>query len=221
MQFSQILWGILFAILLTASNSAFAFFDATIGRFISRDPIQERGGMNLYGFVKDNAVCEIDKLGLDIVSTPSGVVANKPKDGNYLIYRIRCPKCQYASDIQVKYNEPGMLQAMYNDILNQNPIDFQYYSFNVMKGLAVGDNEQGFGGLDGKPKTNCNGDPVEVDAYMRSRLVGLNTPLIQTWRDYYMPFVLGSPVPAPGQMLGIYEQNTFVIFNCVPCGSGK
>ena len=42
MQFRQLfLWGILFTILLTASNSAFAFFDTTIGRFISRDPVEE------------------------------------------------------------------------------------------------------------------------------------------------------------------------------------
>jgi RHS repeat-associated protein len=34
------------------------------GRFVSRDPIGEDGGLNLYGFVKNNAICKWDSLGL-------------------------------------------------------------------------------------------------------------------------------------------------------------
>ena len=77
--FQKMLWGILFAILLTASHSAFAFFDPTIGRFISRDPIGERGELNNYGFVKNRPIIVIDKLGLEPgygnpVSGPNGPV---------------------------------------------------------------------------------------------------------------------------------------------------
>ena len=62
-QLHQLLWGILFVILLTASHSAVAFFDPTIGTFISRDPIGEDGGQNLYGFVGNDPVGDIDFLG--------------------------------------------------------------------------------------------------------------------------------------------------------------
>lgn len=62
-QLRQLLWGILFTILLTASHSAFAFFDPTVGRWISRDPIGENGGLNLYAQVDNNPVGEIDPLG--------------------------------------------------------------------------------------------------------------------------------------------------------------
>jgi hypothetical protein len=41
-----------------------ASYDPTTGRWCSRDPIQEEGGLNLYGFVSNRAVNEFDRLGL-------------------------------------------------------------------------------------------------------------------------------------------------------------
>lgn len=41
-----------------------AYFDPTIGRWASRDPIEETGGRNLYAFVGNNPVCKFDPLGL-------------------------------------------------------------------------------------------------------------------------------------------------------------
>jgi RHS repeat-associated protein len=38
-------------------------YDAELGRWVSRDPIGERGGMNLYGFVGNDAINRIDVLG--------------------------------------------------------------------------------------------------------------------------------------------------------------
>jgi RHS repeat-associated protein len=40
------------------------------GRWISRDPIEEKGGLNLYGFVKNDGVSEVDVLGLIPVQEP-------------------------------------------------------------------------------------------------------------------------------------------------------
>ncbi|MCL2104324.1 MAG: hypothetical protein FWH21_04620 [Kiritimatiellaeota bacterium] len=51
------------AVLLT-SLYAFAGYDPTEGRWTSRDPIEERGGRTLYGFVGNNSVNQIDFLGL-------------------------------------------------------------------------------------------------------------------------------------------------------------
>lgn len=41
------------------------YYDAKNGRFINRDPIEERGGMNLYGFCGNDGVNRYDYLGLD------------------------------------------------------------------------------------------------------------------------------------------------------------
>jgi uncharacterized protein RhaS with RHS repeats len=41
------------------------------GRFLGRDPIEEEGGMNLYGFVGNDGVGKWDKLGLDTQFYPN------------------------------------------------------------------------------------------------------------------------------------------------------
>jgi|GEM_PF-5211233 len=42
----------------------YRWYSAEWGRFISRDPIEERGGVNLYGFVNNNSIMSADHLGL-------------------------------------------------------------------------------------------------------------------------------------------------------------
>ena len=49
---------------LITTACAQAFFDPHIGRFISRDPIGERGGQNIYSLVANNPVGRTDSLGL-------------------------------------------------------------------------------------------------------------------------------------------------------------
>jgi RHS repeat-associated protein len=60
------------------------FYDPSLQRWLNRDPIQELGGINLYGFVSDDPIGEIDALGLDFapnISPPktwSGPYLNSP-----------------------------------------------------------------------------------------------------------------------------------------------
>jgi RHS repeat-associated protein len=56
--------GLTLTILFTISYSASAFYDPTIGRWISRDPIKEQAGVNLYGFVANTPVNALDVRGL-------------------------------------------------------------------------------------------------------------------------------------------------------------
>jgi RHS repeat-associated protein len=39
------------------------YYSAVLGKWMSRDPIEEKGGINLYGFIANNAVSGIDPLG--------------------------------------------------------------------------------------------------------------------------------------------------------------
>jgi hypothetical protein len=50
--------------LIAFSNFAHAFYDPGQGRWLSRDPIEEAGGVNLYGFAGNNGITRTDKLGL-------------------------------------------------------------------------------------------------------------------------------------------------------------
>ena len=44
----------------------FRYYQPLTGRWLSRDPIGESGGVNLYGFVGNDGVNSIDRLGLNV-----------------------------------------------------------------------------------------------------------------------------------------------------------
>ena len=46
----------------------YRFYDPALGRWINRDPIGEEGGLNLYGFVGNDAIDIIDTLGLTFIA---------------------------------------------------------------------------------------------------------------------------------------------------------
>jgi RHS repeat-associated protein len=45
----------------------FRYYDPVTGRWPSRDPIQERGGLNIYAFVGNDGVNRLDLLGQDVL----------------------------------------------------------------------------------------------------------------------------------------------------------
>jgi RHS repeat-associated protein len=54
-------------------------YDSNTGRWLSRDPIAERGGINLYGYVGENPIDRIDRLGLSftIIFSPGSNDSNE------------------------------------------------------------------------------------------------------------------------------------------------
>ncbi|MBK1881425.1 hypothetical protein JIN85_03295 [Luteolibacter pohnpeiensis] len=58
----------------------YRYYDPVTGRWPSRDPIEERGGVNLYGFVRNDGVNEVDELGLVIQAIQVGDVPGHPPD---------------------------------------------------------------------------------------------------------------------------------------------
>ena len=58
-------------ILLGYTDLAKAFYNPETGSFLNRDPIEERGGENLYGFVKNDGVNAWDYLGMATINAKS------------------------------------------------------------------------------------------------------------------------------------------------------
>jgi RHS repeat-associated protein len=53
----------------------YRFYDPNLQRWLNSDPIGERGGLNLYGFVGNNPINDVDQLGLlDYYNSPGGFV---------------------------------------------------------------------------------------------------------------------------------------------------
>lgn len=50
----------------------YRYYDSSTGRWLNRDPKQERGGLNIVAFLKNSAISTIDYLGLQAVLPPSG-----------------------------------------------------------------------------------------------------------------------------------------------------
>jgi RHS repeat-associated protein len=59
----------------------YRFYDPGAGRWLNRDPIGERGGLNLYGMVGNDAVGRVDVLGLDGID-PILVFDHREADAN-------------------------------------------------------------------------------------------------------------------------------------------
>ena len=74
----------------------YRFYDPVDGRWLNRDPIGERGGVNLYAVCYNSALNSVDDNGLSIVSTGSGLMptlSNNPRnpiadESENLRYRI-------------------------------------------------------------------------------------------------------------------------------------
>jgi uncharacterized protein RhaS with RHS repeats len=59
---------ILLAIIVTVcASNCFAYYQAQQGRWTSRDPIAEQGGINLYAMVQNKPINKVDYLGLETI----------------------------------------------------------------------------------------------------------------------------------------------------------
>jgi RHS repeat-associated protein len=79
------------------------FYMPSLGRWPSRDPIGERGGLNLYGYVLNNPIRWVDPLGLEVFGTydqGSGMLALTDEDtGETVVGRFESGGKPYGDSI--------------------------------------------------------------------------------------------------------------------------
>jgi RHS repeat-associated protein len=59
----------------------YRFYGPESGRWLTRDPLGEAGGMNLYAFVGNNPVNWVDPFGLKVINNSDNIVYYKPSEG--------------------------------------------------------------------------------------------------------------------------------------------
>jgi len=69
----------------------YRYYNADSGRWLNRDPIEEQGGLNLYGMVGNDPINWIDLLGLDKLVYDGKKICRQSDDGS------ECKKC-WAAD---------------------------------------------------------------------------------------------------------------------------
>ena len=84
----------------------YRYYDPELGRWLTRDPIEEQGGLNLYGFCGNDAVNRADRLG----ETWTEVLAwfGEWLKGNGDLYRVLGPDSNAAKDMKFA---PGVIAA--------------------------------------------------------------------------------------------------------------
>jgi hypothetical protein len=202
--------------ILLSTRMALAFYCPSTGTWPNRDPMQEQGGLNLYGFVADDPLDKVDRLGLGTSATPGSPHVSNDRHNNYLIFYISCPAGFEVQTVTAEYDNTDMLAEMYqwysgsssHQIVTQDKYDSD---INSELGNSFGNIQDS---NDYKPVLNCRGDPVEIHSYMRTRLVA-PAWYFQMWRDMY-------GTPDPSTMIGIYQEHSRIHWTCGNCcGRGQ
>ena len=71
----------------------FRYYDPELGRWLSRDPLEEEGGLNLYGFVGNEPIGRWDALGLEW---------STPERNGALRARVTCDSCDTVRQLAVE-----------------------------------------------------------------------------------------------------------------------
>jgi RHS repeat-associated protein len=116
----------------------FRFYNAGLGRWMSRDQLEEEGGLNLYGMISNNLICKYDFLGLAwweyIPGLSTYVMANANYKGtdfqDYASFQPTERECKCAKTVQEK---DVLVQTCISGITNQRT----QYAIDALKPGSV------------------------------------------------------------------------------------
>lgn len=187
------------------------YLKTSTGSWLSRDPIAERGGINLYAFVRNDSLDRIDKLGLYSASSSGGTLhVSDDEHQNYLIFQLQCAPGYIVANINVIYDKAAMYHGLWTEF-EQGPDAADYSSESAYTAHVNDILNDTFGGqVPPTPQGNCAGDNVEEHAYMRTRLVS---------EGYEATFYrIGADLPGDiGDTQQLYVNHTRIDYECQAC----
>ena len=108
------------------------WYDAEMGRFISRDPIEEEGGLNLYVYVGNNCINKVDREGENPYIVIKGIACAicagliykdaKDKWNTYKQFFQDCPQKPNLKE-KIKCYAKGIWNVLQDQVLSCEPID--------------------------------------------------------------------------------------------------
>jgi len=179
-------------------------YKASTGTWPNHDPLQEQGGLNLYGFVANNPISYVDPFGLLLSATGGSPETSPWRHHSFLHFKVTCPKCSQFVFDHVDYSAvaPGLLAAGFtsSEIAAASPL----------------------GGYVGAVTPNCNGDPVTVTVHMRTRFTNWPEILATLGNGLYIPnpimlFMQAEDMASQG--VSAYVAGTTIYYDCKQCGS--
>ena len=185
--------------------SYFGYRYLNVSRWLNRDPICESGGVNLYAFVQNNSIGSIDHTGLWSSSEPGVALVSTTygEHGNYLVFRASCPRDWKVAGVFVTYDEEAMMNGLLTPWAGQARRDWLRSNL-----------DGSFGGLRHVGRGSCSGGFVEVQAFMRARLVGAHM-VFGAWRAF-------NGLPSGTDIVDLYRANTQIHWTCDSCcGRGR
>ena len=121
--------------------SGYRFYNPDLGRWINRDPVEERGGVNIYVFAHNNAADYLDLLGLYQFEIPLPEI-NTPKISLLLFWiKIKVEgEWTISVDANVSENEcPTKIPSNIDPVFDVKGYDNEGFGVNAKFG-AEGDN---------------------------------------------------------------------------------
>jgi RHS repeat-associated protein len=187
------------------------YLHATLGRWITRDPLDYQDNINLYAYVMNRSVNSVDYFGL-LTASGGTLHVSDNEHHNYLIFQLKCDNGYKVANITVNYDKIAMYHGLWTEF-EQGPDAKDFSSEAAYTTHVKAILHDTFGGqVPPTPVGKCDGRSVEERAYMRTRLVS---------SGYAVTFYrIGAQLPYDiSATQQLYVANTTIGYDCCKCGS--
>ncbi len=160
----------------------YRFYDPHIGRWINRDPLEERGGKNLYAFVRNRSIGTVDTDGREPfplepdpavgIATDGDIHRSWKRHDNYVTFKGACPCGKQVDRQSVKPHYEDVAACIYaklQSLRGRMRIDDPLTPANQFNRDYGGENTGNLGAIKDVKGIGCLGLDVTFEIFMRSR----------------------------------------------------